>query len=155
MIVIREYVLSVVSVSLLSSIVLAIAPKKGASAQILKMLTGLAIVITLVHPLVRISFVNTRDYFQVSKTETDIAVQAGKEMAEKTTAEIIKETLESYILDRAKTMDAQVQVNITLSESFTPESVQITGQLSPYARSALQQYIANDIGIAKEQQYWS
>lgn len=151
----RAYILSVLTVSLLCGLTMSMIPREGPTKTALKLIAGLIITATVISPIVHISFENALSRITLSYDQADIAVKEGEEMAENSKEEIIKATLETYIVDRAKAMDAQIEVNVTLSENYTPESVQVSGQLSPYARNALMLFITTELGIAKEQQQWN
>jgi hypothetical protein len=53
-------------------------------------------------------------------------------------------------------MHADIQVEVTVSTDALPipVGVRIIGNVSPYVRTKLQQTLAEDLGIAKENQVW-
>ena len=50
--------------------------------------------------------------------------------------------------------DLTVEVMLSLDEVPVASSVQLQGNISPYARQALQQWLQDDMGIPKEHQQW-
>ena len=78
-------------------------------------------------------------------------------MADDALRQIIKTETEAYILDKAAQFDLQLDVQVALTDDVmpVPESVQLTGSVSPYVKSRLQILISNDLGIPKEQQLWT
>ncbi len=69
----------------------------------------------------------------------------------------IKTQSQTYVLNKAKELNLAVEVDITLSETYpySPCAVRISGRASPYGKQRLSQYIAQEIGIAKEAQTWT
>ena len=69
---------------------------------------------------------------------------------------IIIEQLQAYILDKAADLGAELEVEILMPDdgSGQPQGVVLRGAVSPYAKTRLQQIIAEDLDIAKEKQQW-
>lgn len=152
---IKQYILALVAISILCSFLVSVTSAKGPQSNAIKIITGLAIVCVMLSPLIDFQFTQITDHFAMASANANDIVAAGEAMAENAMQDIIKESFASYILDRAKTLNVNLQVEVTLSESFTPESVQLKGSITPYARSVLQEYIASELGIAKERQHWT
>ncbi len=107
-------------------------------------------------PLPRLDFDDltafARDFAVVGE-----AVSAdGQELAREAMGDIIKSRTEAYILDKAGLYHAQITAEVRVSgeEVPVPASVTIRGNISPYAREALERLIATDLGIPKEGQQW-
>ena len=85
------------------------------------------------------------------------AATAGEQQAKSALRESIKQRTEAYILDKAKTLAAQVAVEVTLSNEAIPVpiAVRISGNISPYARMQLQTILQEELGIPKEAQAWT
>lgn len=68
---------------------------------------------------------------------------------------IITQT-EAYIWNKAQALSLEIEMEITLSESYpyTPCKICIWGNTSPYARNQLSNYLNDEIGIPKEAQTW-
>ena len=77
-------------------------------------------------------------------------------VAENEKSRIIKMQTEAYISNKAESMGADIDVVVQLSEQepIVPISVSITGDVSPYIKSRLQQIISNDIGLCEEALQW-
>ena len=69
---------------------------------------------------------------------------------------IIKEETEAYILDKAASLGVTLSVEVMVEDGNVPRlsGVQLSGQVSPYARQQLSTWISNDLGISKENQKW-
>ena len=83
-------------------------------------------------------------------------VEEGKESHENSLREIISQRTCTYILERASQLDATLEVSVHISdgEPPVPDSVQIKGNLSPYAKASLEAYIEEQLGISKEAIHW-
>ena len=86
----------------------------------------------------------------------DVYVSEGKSMAANQVADIIKSQSEAYILDKANRMGLEISVEVELDNdnNSIPSSVCISGNISPYAKKVLSEYITDCLGIAKENQKW-
>ena len=153
---IREYLLSVICAGVICGVVTSLAGKKSANGAIIRLISGLYMSITLISPLVNIQLTDYTDYFNRFAIESDNAVFSGESAAEEELYSIIKSQTEAYILDKAGSMDAVLDVEVTVNEDSPPVpcGVTITGTISPYAKEILSRLIANDLGIQKEDQNW-
>ena len=86
--------------------------------------------------------------------DAEDAAAMGENLARDSMADIIKEETEAYILDKAADLHANLHVEVTVGEDNLPTAVTLSGEASPYARRQIQAIIANDLGIAKENQKW-
>lgn len=152
----RSYMISVLASAIICSIVNRWLGTKGTHGAILKLLTGLFMTITMLSPLIQINLSNTESYFDWITTDADAAVYNGQLIAMESTAEIIKEQTEAYILDKAAFWELNLAVEVTLSESDPPVpiSVVLRGNASPYAKNQMSSWIASEIGISEDQQIW-
>ena len=85
----------------------------------------------------------------------DIAAAAQEDISNEISS-IITERVETYILDEAGSLGIEVQVkDIQLDpDTLEPIQVEIWGDISPYNRSLLSDYLENTLGIGKEGQLW-
>lgn len=70
--------------------------------------------------------------------------------------ESIKAQTQAYVWNKAKELSLDVELEITLSETYpyVPCAICIKGEVSPYAKYQLSSYLTNEIGIPKEAQKW-
>jgi hypothetical protein len=131
--------------------------KSGMAAAVGKLLTGLVMTVTVLSPLVGISFDSmgelTREYEKIAAE----AVLKGENSTRDALEKSITASLEAYILEKAEDMGAKVQVKVTVSgDTFpVPETVTIAGPVSPYVKSRLQKIIKEDLGVLEENQTWT
>ncbi len=152
----RTYLLSVTAAAVLCGMVMSLLGKKGTIAALGKFLAGLFLSLTVIAPVVNFSTGDWSSYWQTFSLDGQDAAQAGIMMAQSAQADIIKQNLEAYILDKAASMGADLTVAVTLRDGdvLTPTSVRLSGQVSPYIRQQLSAIITEELGIAKEAQEW-
>ena len=73
---------------------------------------------------------------------------------------IIEDELETYILDKAKSLDAElvsVEVAVKWGDEgcFYPYEVYLTGNLTQMKQQLLSNSIEAELGVPDERQYWS
>lgn len=85
------------------------------------------------------------------------AVDQGKEESQKAMAQIIKQETAAYILEKAQSLGAQIQVSVEVSDADLPipVGVRISGTVAPYAKVQLQTFLEQQLGISKENQRWT
>ena len=153
---IRAYLLSVIGAAIISALSINFLGKNDAQSAIIKLLAGLFLSITVISPWTRIRLNNISSYFESLKVNADDVVSSGTAVADTALDQIIKERTETYILDKASSYTANINVDVTLSKSTprTPESVVIYGTVAPYVKQQLQKVMEDDLAIPKENQYW-
>lgn len=151
----KSYVMSIVIAGIVCSIAKAMLSKNTATGKLVSILTSILMCVTILAPLTRISFDRITDYFDMLVVDADYYTQSGKSAAQINIETIIKSRTEAYILDKAKSMDLEVAVEVELDDNNSvPCGVTITGAISPYAKRVMVSYIEETIGISKENQRW-
>lgn len=149
------YAISIVTAAMLCGILLGFVPK-GSAGELIKLLCGLFMTLTVLSPFVKLDFGDFLEDFNFS-LEGKWAAQEGAAMARESAADIIKAETEAYILDKAAEVNASVCVEVSLSEDPVPMPVGVTlwGEVSPYVRQRLENVLTRELGIAKEELRWS
>ena len=149
--------LSIIAAALIVGILGSIVPEKNGSGTLVRILCGLFLAFHMVSLFGNLDFGVIATFSENCIIAGDLAADRGKEMASEAVAERIKAEAESYILDKAQALGADLDVSVTVSgdEIPAPESVQLQGNISPYARIKLQQMMEQELGIPKEKQQWS
>lgn len=148
----RQYIISVVAAALLCGIVTGLMPR-GRASQIIRMVCGLFLAYTVLAGLTGLDL-QTPDWDVLAVTDAHQAAALGESLGEAALTQVIKEQTEAYILDKATALGLSLEVEVSLDESQVPQSVVLEGRASPYERQQLQNTIARELGIAKENQQW-
>lgn len=148
----RQYIISVVAAALLCGIVTGLMPQ-GRASQIIRMVCGLFLAYTVLAGLTGLDL-QIPDWDVLAVTDARQAAALGESLGEAALTQVIKEQTEAYILDKAAALGLSLEVEVSLDESQVPQSVVLEGQASPYERQQLQNTIARELGIAKENQQW-
>ena len=112
--------------------------------------------LTVLKPIYGIDLNSWEEYFnELSYMQTEV-VYAGEEASRNAISQSITEQTRTYILDKAASMGAQIELSVELSEDALPVPLAITvsGTASPYAKLQLKRIIATDIGIPEDKQLW-
>ena len=134
----------------------AILGEKSTHAAIIKMLAGIFLAVTVVRPLGDFRVGNLNDYFGDLNAGGEAAAASGIQMSQEAISSIIKSETEAYILDKAASLGVTLSVEVMVENGSVPQlsGVQLSGQVSPYARQQLSAMITDDLGIARENQEW-
>jgi hypothetical protein len=149
---IKDYLLTVTAAALVCGIVTGLAGKSSIS-KLLKLLCGLFLAATVIKPAVEVRIENIYDFTENLAADREIAVSQGEYVASEEMKRIIKQKTETYILDKAKALGAEITVEVVL-EDYIPASVTIMGDISPYAKSNLSAIIGQELDIPPEEQIW-
>ena len=154
---VRGYVLRVVAASAVCAMVSVLTNNKTATGKIAGMLCSIFLAITVLSPLVNLRFQSFAEYFGDLSFEAEQYVEEGKSSAQQSAAGIIKAQTESYILDKANRMGLEISVEVELDDdnNSIPCGVLLSGNVSPYAKQVLSEFMENNLGIAKENQKWT
>lgn len=154
---VREYLLSVTAAAILAGIVNTLAGEKGSQAALVKLISGLFLCFAVIAPIAKIQISDISDLAADWVLEGEQAAQEGEDSYIQALRQVITEETRAYILDKARSYDAHIQVDVTLEDSDppVPERCTIAGQLSPYVRQQLKKAIVNDLGIPEENIIWT
>jgi len=148
-----RYLLSISASAIICGIAIATADDKSASGAMIRLIAGLIMALTVIAPVVDIDF----DDLPVIPTQITLDAQTacalGEEMADREINSIITNELEAYILDKAASVGADIEVELRL-EDCRPMEITIRGTVLPGSRQRLQQVLETELGIAKENQQW-
>lgn len=151
----RQYVLSIVTASLLCSVLMGLTAKTKVK-ELTKLLCCVFLSVTALKPLVGLDLDRWLQESIPYQEEAQSCVAQGEEFARSAQADIIKSKAEAYILDKAAALNGNLEVEITICQEGTPipERAVLSGQVSPYAKGQLAEILEKDLGIAKENQVW-
>jgi len=154
---IRQYLLTVISAALLCGIINGIIGKNGAYGTIVKLVSSLMLVLTVISPWTKIKLEDFSQYADGLMLEADAIAQNGEDLAASQREAIIKHKTEAYIQDKATSIGLSIDVDVMLSSSTPPVpcGIIISGHASPYLKQKLQQTIFEDLGIPEDALLWT
>ena len=151
---VREWLISVVAVSLLLSAMEMLVPE-GSIRKILSFAGGLVLLITLVQPLLDIRpehmEVDWRTYQQtVARRQEELTADSGKELQR-----LIESRSGAYISDKADSLGISVSVRVTAEQNENgvpvPREAELTGTYS----AELAAWLERELDIPAERQVWN
>lgn len=151
---VRDYLLSITAAALVCGCINSLAAGNGTISKILKLLCGLFLAASVIKPVVDIKITDVYRFTDQLALDANYAVSDGEQMAMDEMKRIIKEKTETYILDKAKTLGADLNVEVIL-DGVVPVGVMLTGDISPYAKVNLCETISQELGIPLKEQVWS
>lgn len=153
---IGQYILTVVSATILVSIVTTLVGNKSSTAPYIRLVGSLFIAVTVFSPLLGIRADGIVGYFSSVDASADRIIVESQATVHNQKVSIIKEKTEAYILEKAESLSLNISVEIDFDDanSVAPTTVRIYGSVSPYAKDQLSKAISSDLGIPEEQQKW-
>jgi hypothetical protein len=153
---IRQYLLSVCSAALLSASILSLTPK-GRVRQIVKVGSSIVLMIAVLSPLVSLNAEKIAKSLAMRRMDIE-QMQTGVEIKNRDLlSQIIKEKSEEYILDKAREMGLELEVDLTMRDEGDypyPISAKIEGCASDTEKMIVTKIVEQDIGIDAEHQEW-
>lgn len=154
---IKAYLLRITAAALICGISMCLVRNKKLSGGLIKLLTGVVMAVTVLGPVVDIPFDSIANFSPTFGQSAQDAVTDGKNTAMDAWVKGIKEAAQAYILDKAESYDAKLEVDVTVEPAQPPvlTGVRLKGSISPYGKKMLQEAIAQQLGIPKEDQIWT
>ena len=149
-----RYILSVTAAAVLVSILRTLSGI-GKMGKLINLLCGLFLVVTMLAPVIHLEIPDPGSWLEDHLAEGAAAADAGEVMAREYSDAIISAEVEAYILDKAASLGADLMVEVSLGEAGLPESVVLSGNISPADRQTLSRIIHNDLGMGEEAQTWN
>lgn len=152
---IGAYLVSVTAAALICGIAKMLLPD-GTLGAALKMATGLLMVLAVVSPWADIRIPDLSGWALDYQLQAENAANQGAESAADALRQGISQQVQTYILDKASTLDAELTVEVELTDDSLPVPCAVTlqGRISPYAKSVLSEYLKTELGIGTEAQIW-
>ena len=149
-----DYVLSVITAAVIVAILCSFFTNKGGTFPVVKVVGGLFLTFVVISPLVKLDFSGIIEYLDGFTSEGVEAASIGENLAREGERDIIISRVQAYILDKADSYGAQLNVEVILDQDNIPVSVELNGNISPYAKAQMADILAEDLGITKEHQIW-
>lgn len=151
----RAYIMSVICAAVICGILQMLVPK-GTVSTLVRVITGLVVVITALSPFINEEIFRWDLRFDRIVSDGSSAIIAGQDAASELLKERIKKETESYILTKASAMGLNLSVEVEVASDFpnVPESVILNGNVTPYGKQQLIAYLSSELGIPEENQKW-
>ena len=151
-----QYALSVISAAVILSILQSLVPKSSGSGMLIRLIGGIFLTFTVLKPISDVNLTAVLEIPWDYAAQGDYFAAQGSETSYDQLTAIIKQQCEAYILDKAQSCNAQLEVAVTLTQDDIPRpaSVTLSGSISPYHRQVLQRWLEEDMGIQGENQLW-
>lgn len=152
---IRQYLLALVAAALVCGVVKKLVAGKKQIKGMVDMICGIFLAVTVLSPWVDVQIPDMRSFVQTFNVEANEVAQEGSNRASEQRQGIIKQEVKTYILEKAHARNMNIDVDVILDiNSGMPNGVKITGDVSPYDKAVLSQYIAQTLSIPEESQKW-
>lgn len=152
--VLSEYILSVVCTAILSGIIMLLFDKNMPVIGVLKLVFSIVMTVTILRPVLSENLFFQDGLFEMVSEDSSGIVSEGRDIAASMHREIISEQIQAYILDKAEMLNMDLSVDVKLQDDNLPESICMSGYVSPYAKKQLEQYITTQLGVRKECLTW-
>lgn len=149
-----EYILTLITAALITAIVCSFFDGKSGPGGVIRLICGLFLSFVAINPLLDLDFSGLERYLESFSLEASTVSDTGKNMALEAQGDIIMASVQSYIMDKAETLGANITAEVVLDQDNIPVSVELEGEISPYAKSRITGIITDDLGITKEHQIW-
>ena len=153
---IRQYLISIICACVIVAMIRLFLNDKKHLSGIIKLISGVFIIFTVIAPVVRVEFQDFQDFYRGISEDAQAVAREGELMSQQSVQAIIKQQLEAYILDKASSLNLNVDIDLTLTDATlaTPEKITISGNTSPYGKKMLQAFLVEEMGIPEEMQQW-
>ena len=152
----KGYILSIVIAAIICSVLGSILDGNKSAGRIIKMLSGILMVFVLLTPFRDISLASIPNQLEDIADDAKGYVEDGKSSAQYDKGIIIKKRTEAYIVDKAKDMGLDISVEVRLDDDNSiPCEVILTGNLAPFEKSLICDFIEDKLSITKEHQQWN
>ena len=153
---VRQYILSIVVAAFVCCIVKSIVGNKSGHGKIVSIICGVFLTVVVLSPVLDLKIPDLMTFTDDFKNDAENIVSFTQDETQTQLRTIIKEKTESYILDKAASMNSDIRVEVILDDvTSIPIAAIIHGDVSPYNKAILSQYLVDSLGISEESQTWN
>ena len=151
-----RYLLTVSAAAIICSSIRELFRENTKLKSIMYLITGIFMITVLLFPVLNWNPAAVSKYMSNLDWEQNRYTAEGQEKFISNRNSLIIKNAETYILNKASEMDADIDVKVTLSSDNppVPQGVVIKGAVSPFTKQALEKEIVSQLGISKENQKW-
>ncbi len=154
---VKEYISSLIAAAVICGILTTLTQKNRSCGVVVKMLCGIFIAVTVISPIAQLQFEDINVHLDQLTSDADLLSQDCASAAMQERGAVIKQQLETYIIDKARKLETEIQVDLTLTqdESLLPQGISIQGAVSPHNMAILSRWLNDELGIPEENQQWN
>jgi len=149
----KAYILSVASAVMIICAIQSLLPE-GSIKAAAKLGCGAVLALTVLTPFSNFQLPELSDWADAFSIQGDLAAADGEKQYQISRNQLIKQQLETYILDRGASFGAHVKPEVILSEEGIPVECSLYGPISSDAKASLEACLETELGISKENQRW-
>lgn len=154
---IRDYLIGIMAAAIICGGVNLLLDNKGTMGVVVKLMSGLLMILAVVGPWTSISLDNLIGWTNDISADGSSVIADADAAAKEAYREGIKQRVATYVLEKAAHLECNLEIDVTLTEDAVarPVGIILVGNVSPYAKSVLSNMIAEELGIAREEQIWT
>ncbi len=154
-----EWVRAIAGAALICAAATALTPK-GKVKNVLKLLCGIVLITAMINPFINEELPTVSMDMAEYRREAEEIIGRAEEKENSLSRTIIEDELETYILDKAKSMDAELQsveVSVKWGDEgcWYPYEVRVTADIPQREKNLISNSIEAELGVPDERQYWS
>jgi len=149
----REWLTSVVVVSVLLAVVQTLIPE-GTVRKIGTFTGGLILLVTLLQPLLGVDFEALELRLEQSRETVEQRQQELEQAGERELAELIERQTAAYIWDKADALGLDLSAEVRVERGPEGIPLPVSATLTGTYSEALSVYLERELGIPRERQVW-
>ena len=149
----REWLTSVVVVSVLLAVVQTLIPE-GTVRKIGTFTGGLILLVTLLQPLLGVDFEDLELRLEQSRETVEQRQQELEQAGEREVAELIERQTAAYIWDKADALGLDLSAEVRVERGPEGIPLPVSATLTGTYSEALSVYLERELGIPRERQVW-
>ena len=154
-----EWVRAIAGTALICAAAMALTPK-GKVKNVLKLLCGIVLIIAMINPFLGKDLPSMSMDISEYRKEAEDIIGKTEEKKNSLSRTIIEDQLETYILDKAKSLDVELNSVEVLAKwgdegCWYPYEVRIKADIPLREQGLISNSIESELGVPKERQYWS
>ena len=149
----REWLTSVVVVSVLLAVVQTLIPE-GTVRKIGAFTGGLILLVTLLQPLLGVDFEDLELRLEQSRETVEQRQQELEQAGAREMAELIERQTAAYIWDKADALGLDLSAEVRVERGPAGIPLPVSATLTGTYSEALSAYLERELGIPRERQVW-
>lgn len=152
----KAYLIRLTAAAILGAVLRKMAPEGGAG-RATRLGSGLLVILTALGPLGNMDPAGAAAHLAERGFVGGYTDQSVQQISNELLEELILDSVEAYILDKAQELGAEVTAEVEMvvqNGCPIPWRVRIQGQVPEQTRERLKQLIQDELGIPEERQIW-